>query len=102
MDIQLDYTSYSSIVLVMFVLFITLWTTIIPYETIPPNKTLLYEILFLNLLFAIALFLLLYVWNSSVKQNIIQLSLVFTFLVALPCTLYNLGVTTLIYSNKTA
>lgn len=100
MDIQLDYKIYGPIVLVMFVLVATLGYTIIPLETIPPNMQLLYEILILNLFFAIMLFLLLYVWNSPMKQNIIQLSLVFTFLVALPCTLYNVGVTSLIYSNK--
>jgi len=65
----------------------------------PQNQQILYAILGVNFLFSIILLLLLYVWNSNLKDNIIHVSLIFTFLVALPATLYNLGVSSLIFSN---
>ena len=101
-DIDLTYNTVLPVVSVIFVLGLVVWTTIIPQYVnpqYPQNKSILYAILVMNFLLSIILLLLLYVYNSNMKDNIIHLSLIFTFLVALPTTLYNVGVSSLVFSN---
>ena len=98
-DIQFTPALYFPIVIILLTLLLSIYITVIPTESIDENRPLLNSLTIINLLFAIALYLLLYVYNDSMKNNIIQLSLIFTFLIALPITLYNIGVTSLLYSN---
>jgi hypothetical protein len=101
-DIDLTYNTVLPVVGVVIGLGLILWTTVIPQYVspqYPQNKSILYAILAMNFLFSIILLLLLYVYNSNLKDNIIHLSLMFTFLVALPATLYNVGVSSLVFSN---
>lgn len=72
---------------------------IIPTESMEENRPLLWGILGLNFFFAIALFLFLYTFNTVLQGNIFHVSMIFTFLVALPVTLYNMGVTSILFSN---
>ena len=100
--IRLDYTIYTPIVLIMFTLLIVLWKSIVPMEQKEENVPLLNTIVIINLLLAVSIYCLLYLWNANnqiLKNNVIHLSLACTFLIALPATLYSLGVTSLIYSN---
>ena len=88
------------IVLVIIIgLSMILGWSVITYESTEENRPILYGILGLNLIFSLALIGLLYIYNSIIQDNVVQISLVFTFLVALPITLYNLGVTSILYSN---
>jgi hypothetical protein len=98
-DIQLDYSIYVPIVVIILTLFITLTYAIIPTESTEENRPLLYALSIINLLFSVTLLFLLYLYNRAIKGNIIHISLIFTFLIALPITLYNIGVTSLLYSN---
>jgi len=72
---------------------------VIPTESTEENRPLLWGIMGVNLFFAIALFLFVYYFNTVIYGNILQISMVFTFLVALPITLYNIGVTSILFSN---
>ena len=72
---------------------------VIPNESEVENRSLLWGIMGVNLLFAVTLFLFLYTFNTVLQGNIFHVSMIFTFLVALPITLYNLGVTSVLFSN---
>jgi threonine/homoserine/homoserine lactone efflux protein len=101
-DIDLTYNTVLPIVGITFGLGLVLWMTIVPQyinPQYPQNKNILYAIILINFLLSIILLLILYVYNSNMKDNIIHLSLMFTFLVAFPATLYNVGVSSLIFSN---
>jgi hypothetical protein len=101
-DIDLTYNTVLPVVGLVIGLGLVLLTTVIPQyinPQYPQNKSILYAILGINFLFSIVLLLLLYVYNSNMKDNIIHLSLIFTCLFALPATLYNVGVSSLIFSN---
>ena len=100
--IQINSSIYIPIVIIVFTILIVLWSSIVPMEQREENIPLLNAIVIINLLLSIAIYCLLYLWNANnqlLKNNIIHLSLACTFLIALPATLYSLGVTSLIYSN---
>jgi len=100
MDIQFDYKVVGPVLAIMIIIFVSLWVTIIPTESTEENRPLLYALMVVNLLLGLALFLLLYVFNDKITSSgVIHISMLFTFLLATPVTLYNLGVTSLIYSN---
>ena len=94
-----NYTIYTALVVLMVVLSGTLGYAIIPTETTEENRPLLWGILSINFIFAFAVYLFIYYLNTVVKENIFHVSMIFTFLVALPITLYNMGVTTILFSN---
>ena len=94
-----NYTIYTALVVLMIVLSGTLGYAIIPTETTEENRPLLWGILSINFIFAFAVYLFIYYLNTVVKENIFHVSMIFTFLVALPITLYNMGVTTILFSN---
>ena len=94
-----NYTIYTALVVLMVVLSGTLGYAIIPTETTEENRPLLWGILSINFIFAFAVYLFIYYLNTVVKENIFHVSMISTFLVALPITLYNLGVTTILFSN---
>lgn len=73
--------------------------TVIPYIPNSMNEMLLYPIISMNLVISIALFFLLFVYNTDFQQNIIQISTICTFLVALPITLTSMGTSSIMYSN---
>jgi hypothetical protein len=73
--------------------------TVIPYIPNTTNELLLYPIITMNAVISIALFFLLFVYNTDFQQNIIQISLIFTFLIALPITLASMGTSSIMYSN---
>jgi hypothetical protein len=101
-DIDLTFNTVSPILgIILIVGGVMGWGVISNYinPQYPQTQTILYAILGINLLLSIILLLLLYVWNSNLKNNIIHLALIFTFLFALPATLYNVGVSSLIFSN---
>jgi hypothetical protein len=87
---------YTPIIIILLTLIITIYVAIIPTELTEENIPLLQAILAINLFISIAIFFLL---RSTLKDTIIGLSLFCTFLIAVPITVYNLGVTSLIYSN---
>ena len=100
MDIRFDFKVVGPILAIMLTVFLSIWLAIIPTESTEENRPLLTALTFINLVLGIALFLLLYVFNDKLATSaIIHLSMIFTFLLATPVTLYNLGVTSLIYSN---
>jgi hypothetical protein len=73
--------------------------SVIPYIPDSTNELLLYPIISMNVVISIAVFLLLFVYNADLQQNIIQISLICTFLIALPITLSSMGVSSILYSN---
>jgi hypothetical protein len=100
MDIQFDFKVVGPVLAIMLTIFLSLWFAIIPTESTEENRPLLWALLCVNLFLGIALFLLLYVFNDKIASSgIIHVAMIFTFLMATPVTLYNLGVTSLIYSN---
>ena len=100
MDIRFDYKVVGPILAIMLTIIVSIWLAIIPTESTEENRPLLTALTVINLFLGLALFLLLYVFNDKLATSaIIHLSMIFTFLLATPVTLYNLGVTSLIYSN---
>jgi len=100
----MDYIKIPNRITSIFITFIIILVSIIGFTVIPTevtveNRPLLWGIMTINLLFATALFLLLYFFNTVLQGNIFHVSMIFTFLVALPITLYNLGVTSILFSN---
>lgn len=100
----MDYIKIPNQISLVFILFliglsVILGWTVIPNESTVENRPLLLGIMSINILFAITLFLFLYTFNTVLQGNIFHVSMIFTFLVALPITLYNLGVTSILFSN---
>jgi len=93
------YIIHGMLIIVMFILTITIGASVIPMESTEENRPLLSGILSMNFLFAIAVYLFVYHYNSIVQENIFHVSMIFTFLIALPITLYNMGVTSILFSN---
>lgn len=90
---------YTMIFFIMLGLGISLGSPVIPTESTEENKPLLWGILGANLLFSIALFLIVYSHNETLKENIFHISIALTCLIALPTTLYGLGVSSILFSN---
>ena len=90
---------YTMIFFIMLGLGISLGWPVIPTESTEENKPLLWGILGANLLFSIALFLIVYSQNETLKENIFHISIALTCLIALPTTLYGLGVSSILFSN---
>ena len=97
----MDYSwhVYSMVVVIIAGLGTILGLTVIPTESTEENKPLLWGILGANLLFSFALFLIVYSHNETLKNNIFHISIAFTCLLALPTTLYGLGVSSILFSN---
>ena len=75
-----------------------IYFTILPYEVEDVNQSILLPIMGLNLLISIICLLLVYAFQSF-SENIIQISIASTFLLALPLTLMNSGITSVLFSN---
>jgi hypothetical protein len=97
----MDYTGlmYFMIGGIIAVLGTIIDSIVIPTESTEENKPLLWGILRANLLFSFALFFIVYSYNETLKQNIFQISIALTCLIALPTTLYGLGVSSILFSN---
>jgi len=98
------YEKYSPHVFIMIFLIIagigvSLGLIVIPTESTEENRPLLWGILGANLLFSFAIFLIVYSYNETLKQNIFHISIALTCLIALPTTLYGLGVSSILFSN---
>lgn len=77
----------------------SLGLVVIPTESTEENRPLLWGILGANLLFSIAIYFIVYSYNETLKNNIFHISIALTCLVALPTTLYGLGVSSILFSN---
>jgi zinc transporter ZupT len=97
----MDYTGhvYSMVFGIIAVLGVIIGYVVIPTESTEENKPLLWGILGANFLFSIAIFLIVYSHNETLKENIFHASIALTCLVALPTTLYGLGVSSILFSN---
>jgi formate/nitrite transporter FocA (FNT family) len=97
----MDYSwhVYGMIFLIIVGLGMSLGWTVIPTESTEENKPLLWGILGANLLFSIAIYLIVYSHSETLKENIFHISIALTCLVALPTTLYGLGVSSILFSN---
>jgi len=90
---------YTPIIGLIAGLFAMIYFTILPYEVNDVNQSILFPILILNLLISGISLLLVYTFESQFTGNIIQISLASIFLLALPITLMNSGITSIIFSN---
>ena len=97
----MDFTrKFGLPVFTLLITFVVIFVyTVIPYIPNSINEMLLYPIIFMNLVISIALFFLLFVYNTEFQQNIIQISTICTFLIALPITLMSMGTSSIMYSN---
>jgi len=77
-----------------------IYFTIIPYEVEDMNVSTLNAITGINALMAGVILLYIYIYESIFKDNIIQLSIAITFLIALPITLTNIGMLSILFSNN--
>lgn len=99
MEYVIPYNIYFPFILLMIGLAIALGWAVIPTEITEENRPLLWGILGINIVFSIALFLFVYTYNTITHGHIFHIVMICTFLVALPITLYNLGVTSILFSN---
>jgi hypothetical protein len=91
---------YTPIICLVLGLLATIYYTIIPYEVEDMNVSSLNAIVLLNTIMAVVILVYIYIYESIFKDNIIQLSIFFTFLIALPITLTNIGMLSIMFSNN--